>query len=345
MKGLVYQDCNTEGISRKKNKNSFSYWYKGKQVSDLETLQRIKGLVIPPAWQDVWISPVPTGHIQATGLDSKNRKQYRYHARWSTLRNKQKFGSLLYLGENLPIMRKRISKILRKPGVSQEKILALVLRIMERTHIRIGNEVYEKLYGSFGVTTLRNRHVFIDGDDIRFIFKGKKGVMHHICLNDKKLAGMLQKCKEIPGKELFQYEDENGQICPVDSGMVNGYIQQYLCDDCTAKDFRTWSASVLMLEALAPAMQNAKKDIPAKKILHEAIKKVALDLGNTTTVCRKYYIHPLIIEWFESGKLASIYGRTHPRTHSFYTFYEQLFLIILKKEKRSVESSSKTFPC
>lgn len=299
---LVYVSCLDEGIQRLRKGSGFSYVFKGKTVRDKSVIQRIRSLVIPPAWEDVWICPVENGHLQATGKDVRNRKQYRYHPSWNELRSQTKFYRLLELGRVLPAIRKRIKKDLSLEGLPRNKVLAAVISLMEKTGIRIGNEFYEKLYGSFGLTTLKDKHVSIGRGQLKFTFRGKKGVEHQVTLQSRKLAKIVQHCKEIPGKELFQYLDEEGKRQCIDSGMVNEYIRDVAEAEFTAKDLRTWCGSVVALAALRDA-GSFETNKEAKQNIIEALDKVSKQLGNTRTVCKKYYVHPALLELYESGKM------------------------------------------
>lgn len=299
---LVYVSDIDPGISRKKEEAGFCYYYNNKKISDEEELLRIKSLVLPPAWENVWICKLHNGHLQATGMDVKKRKQYRYHSSWAILRNHTKFFRMLEFGKVLPAIRLQLEKDLSKQGLSQEKVLATVVMLMERTNIRVGNNIYEKLYGSFGLTTLKDQHVKINGTQIKFSFKGKKGISHDINLKNKKLASIVQRCRDIPGKELFQYYDENGDRHPIDSGMVNDYIKTISGTDFTAKDFRTWAGTVNAFLAFKE-IGFAETITAVKKNIVEALDRVAKQLGNTRTVCKKYYVHPLIISMYESKSL------------------------------------------
>ncbi|HVS98640.1 MAG TPA: hypothetical protein VHE54_19240, partial [Puia sp.] len=241
---LVYvKDCQP-GILRVKKGKGFSYLLNNKVVTDPQLLERIRKLVIPPAWTKVWICPNAKGHIQATGLDVRQRKQYRYHPMWNSLRNETKFHRLYEFGKVLPLLRARVEEDLRIKGLTQEKVLATVVSLMERTFIRVGNYEYEKTNGSYGLTTLKNKHVSISGDKLIFSFTGKKGIHHDVTLRDKRLARIVAQCHDIPGKELFQYYGEDGNRHPVDSGMVNTYIREATREDFSAKDFRTWAGSL-----------------------------------------------------------------------------------------------------
>ena len=300
---LIYtSDAESAGIIRKKRGKKFSYFKDGEKIKDKDEIKRINGLVIPPAWENVWICALDNGHLQATGFDVKKRKQYRYHPLWSALRNHTKFYRMLQFGYALPQMRLQIEQDLALRNFEKRKILALIVSLMQKTNIRIGNNAYEKLYGSFGLTTLKNKHIKIKGQKITFSFKGKKGIMHHVDLKSKRLARLVQKCKEIPGKELFQFYDDEGNHHSIDSGMVNDYIKEISGEDFTAKDFRTWSGTVSALIAFKE-IGYAETHTEYKKKVKEALEIVASHLGNTSTVCRKYYVHPLVINLYENNSI------------------------------------------
>ena len=299
---LVYMNDTKPGIERIKTENGFEYKYEGEIVTDEETSLRIKRLVLPPAWENVWICPIENGHLQATGIDIKNRKQYKYHSSWNALRNHTKFYRLYQFGTVIPSLRLKMEKDLSLSGLPLQKVLATVVSLMERTNIRIGNYSYEKANGSYGITTLKDRHVKIKGTSIKFSFKGKKGVYHDIDIKSKRLAGIVKRCQDIPGKELFQYIDEDGHRKSIDSGMVNDYIKTNSEGDFTAKDLRTWSGTVQALLAfkelgLSDTQTQTKRNIVA------ALDMVATALGNTRTVCKKYYVHPLIVSLYETKTL------------------------------------------
>ncbi len=300
---LIYTtDAETAGITRKKTGKKYSYYRDGEKIRDKEEITRINKLVIPPAWENVWICALDNGHLQATGFDVKKRKQYRYHPLWSALRNHTKFYRMLQFGYALPDIRLQVEKDLALRNFEKRKILALIVSLMQRTNIRIGNNAYEKLYGSFGLTTLKEKHVQVKGQKITFHFKGKKGVMHDIDLKSKRLSRLVQKCKDIPGRELFQYIDDEGNRHTVDSGMVNDYIKEISGEDFTAKDFRTWSGTVNALIAFKE-IGYAETHTEYKKKVKEALEIVASHLGNTSTVCRKYYVHPLVINLYENNTI------------------------------------------
>lgn len=299
---LMYVHDTEPGIARVKSGNIFTYKLDGKKVANKAVLERIKSLVIPPAWENVWICARDNGHLQATGIDIKKRKQYKYHPHWNALRNHTKYYRLLEFGNALPAIRAQLQKDLSLPGLPVEKVLALVVVLMEQTNIRIGNNFYEKLYGSFGLTTLKDKHVVINGNLTKFIFKGKKGVEHDISLKNKKLSALVKRCRDIPGKELFQYYDEQGNRHPVDSGMVNNYIKKISGTNFSAKDFRTWSGTLHAFKAFQE-LGTFENETEKKKKIVEALDMVASQLGNTRTVCKKYYVHPAIISLYENNAI------------------------------------------
>lgn len=301
--GLIYMTDSMPGISREKNEQGYTYYHaSGKVVKHAKTLERIKKLVLPPAWEHVWIAPRANAHLQATGIDQAGRKQYRYHHDWAKSRNESKFYRLLDFGKKLPEFRKNLQKDLKRREYGERKVLAISVSLMEKTLIRVGNESYKQLYGSYGLSTLRDKHVKIDGHDLRLAFKGKKGVMHEIKLTDRSLARLVKRCRDIPGQELFQYYSSEGVRCSIDSGMVNKYIKEITACDFTAKDFRTWSGT---LEALRIYSDYEYSDniTKRKKVTVAMLDSVASKLGNTRTVCKKYYVFPALIEAYESGQL------------------------------------------
>lgn len=299
---LVYVNDREEGITRQKKGTGFSYSLNGKPIKEKAVLERIRKLAIPPAWTNVWICSRENGHIQATGLDARGRKQYRYHALWHTLRNQTKFHRLYEFAKLLPALRLQLEEDFSKKELCEEKVIATVISLMERTYIRIGNNDYEKLYGSYGLTTLKDKHVKVNGNSIKFSFKGKKGIDHDITLNNRHLAKAVKACRDIPGKELFQYYDEEGNKHPIDSGMVNNYIKNAMGGDYTAKDFRTWAGTLKILSAFK-VIGEAATEADCKKNIIAALDEVSKQLGNTRTVCKKYYVHPGIIELYEKNTL------------------------------------------
>lgn len=301
--GLRYiSDC-SKGFFRQRAGKGFFYTDEdGKKITSPDAIDRFRKLVIPPAWEKVWICPTETGHLQVTGIDAKGRKQYRYHPEWNALRNQSKFYRMREFAKALPAIRSRIEKDLKKPGLKREKVMALIVSLLEQTHIRIGNDSYNKLYGSFGLTTLKDRHLKKENSQMVFEFIGKKGVRHKVALKSPKLRRLVQRCKEIPGKELFQYLDEEGNRHSIDSGQVNQYIQEISGDAFSAKDFRCWSGSVLALEKFAER-DTIETEAAMKKKVVSVIDEVASELGNTRSVCKKYYVHPTVIAAFESGRI------------------------------------------
>ncbi|UAY51085.1 DNA topoisomerase IB [Ferruginibacter albus] len=330
---LVYVDDKQKGITRVKSGTSFKYLLDDKEVKDKEVLKRIASLVIPPAWENVWICTLAKGHLQATGLDAMKRKQYKYHPLWSVLRNYTKFFRLHHFGKTLPDIRKQLDKDLALPGLPVEKVLAAIVSLMERTGIRIGNNFYEKLYGSFGLTTLKDKHVSISGNTVKFSFRGKKGVEHDISIQNKKLSAIVKKCRDIPGKELFQYYNEDGTHHSIDSGMVNEYIRRLSGADFTAKDFRTWAGTVQTFMAFKE-LGNFETAGEAKKKIVEALDIVAKHLGNTRTVCKKYYVHPVLLDLYENNKLdkyiTRLNGATNASNNNELTVEEKVVMEILE---------------
>jgi DNA topoisomerase I len=301
--GLRYVSDIQPGIRRKRAGKGFIYMgTDGKPIRDEKELTRIRSLAIPPAYTDVWICPSPNGHIQATGRDARGRKQYRYHPKWREVRDETKFGRMLAFSEVLPGIRKRIERDLQLPGLPREKVLATVVRLLECTCIRVGNEEYAKSNRSFGLTTLQDRHVEISGSNVRFEFKGKSGKMHQVDLNDRRLARIVQRCQALPGEDLFQYEDDDGVRQSIGSGDVNDYIREISGQEFTAKDFRTWAGTILAVAALKEvgAWSSQRQ---AKSNVLRAIDLVAEQLNNTRAVCRKYYVHPAVFETYLAGTM------------------------------------------
>lgn len=301
--GLAYVCDGEPGIRRRRAGRGFSYrWPDGSRVTEEETLERIRRLAIPPAYRDVWICTDPDGHLQATGRDGRGRKQYRYHPRWTELREGTKFGRMLEFCEALPAIRRRVDADLSRRGLPRDKVLAAVVRLLETTLIRIGNESYARENRSYGLTTLRDDHAAVDGSEIRFAFKGKSGKEWTVSLKDRRLARVVRACREVPGDELFQYVDEDGERRAVTSGDVNDYLRAVTGRDFTAKDFRTWAGTVLAAVALA-AGGPADSRAGARRNVTRAIAQVAARLGNTATVCRKSYVHPDILDAYLEGAL------------------------------------------
>jgi DNA topoisomerase-1 len=305
---LVYMLDSKPGITRKKRRSKFCYFLDGKEIFNEVILSRINKLAIPPAWKNVWICPEDNGHLQATGFDSKQRKQYRYHPLWNSFRNHTKFYRLYEFGKAIPRIRKQVQKDLGKPGLPPEKVLATIIYLMECTSIRIGNTAYEKRYGSYGLSTLKDKHVNINQDKIVFSFIGKKGIHHSIGLKNKKLASIVKQCRDIPGKELFQY-DQQGNPKAIDSGMVNDYLKSISGQDFTTKDFRTWIGTKQAICAFKQTAIAKTKNQIQKNII-ETLDKVSAHLGNTRAVCKKYYVHPLILELYQCNQLGKFFNET-----------------------------------
>jgi DNA topoisomerase-1 len=328
---LTYVSDSQAGITRTKKGKGFSYRLNGKSVTDAETLKRIRSLVIPPAWKNVWICANPDGHLQATGYDVRGRKQYRYHSKWSASRNETKFDRLNDFGQALEKIRARVKKDLSLPGLPLNKVLATVITLMDMTGIRIGSSEYEKLYGSYGLTTMKDKHVNINGSQVRFTFKGKKGVHHEITLHDKKLAKIVKQCRDIPGSELFQYRDEQGVRHTVDSGMVNAYIHEIGGADFTSKDFRTWNGTVHAFTTLREMAGETGCAVTGKQLL-AMFDAVAKKLGNTRAVCKKYYVHPGIVQLHESNQLTKLNtGKGVIRGLKHLDATEQQLICVLQK--------------
>ncbi len=284
----------------------------GAAIRDAEALARVQALAIPPAWTDVWICPRADGHLQATGRDEKGRKQYRYHARWRSTRDETKYARMIAFGHALAPPRKRLDRDLALPGLPRAKVLAAVIRLLETTLIRVGNEEYARANKSFGLTTMRDAHAKVKGTTVRFTFLGKSGVKHAIDLNDRRLAAIVRRCQELPGQELFQYLDDDGTRHAIDSAEVNGYLREATGRDFTAKDFRTWAGTVLASLALQE-FEAFDSRTQAKKNLVRAIEAVAKKLGNTPTVCRKCYVHPAIIDAYLEGSMIDTLRRRAQR--------------------------------
>jgi len=301
--GLRYVSDSKPGIRREKKGDTVRYLdAKGEPVEDEATLKRIKSLVIPPAWTDVWICPQANGHLQATGRDARGRKQYRYHPKWRNVRDEVKYERMINFGKSLPTIRAEVDKALKQPGLPREKMLATIVYLLEATMMRVGNEEYARTNKSFGLTTLRNRHVKVDGSDVEFKFRGKSGVYHKIHVHDRRLARIIRSTRDLPGQELFQYIDEEGETHSIDSSDVNEYLRTITGEDYTAKDFRTWSGTVLAALALQE-FEKFDSETQAKKNIVRAIESVAEKLGNTPSICRKCYVHPAVLDAYLEGSV------------------------------------------
>jgi DNA topoisomerase-1 len=298
---LRYVVPGSPGIRRRGAGRGFAYTdAEGRIVRDPETLRRIRALVIPPAWTDVWIAASPHAHLQAVGRDARGRRQYRYHARWRQVRDETKYSRMIAFAEALPRVRARVEHDLALPGLPRAKVLATVVSLLERTLVRVGNDEYARANGSFGLTTLRNRHVDVTGGTIRFEFRGKGGKLHTVDLHDPRLARVVRRCRDLPGQELFQYVDEQHERQVVSSEDVNVYLRAVAGEEFTAKDFRTWAGTVLAAHALA-SVGGARSVREARSKIVRAVTHVAERLGNTPAICRKSYIHPHVLEAYAQG--------------------------------------------
>lgn len=299
--GLRYVSDDRPGYTRKRDGEGFVYFdTDGKPIRDEQRILRINRLAIPPAYTEVWICPAANGHIQATGRDARRRKQYRYHERWREVRDENKYERMVLFGETLPKIRRRVKKDMARPGLPREKVVATVVHLLEQTFIRVGNEEYARENKSFGLTTMRDRHVDVVGAKVRFRFRGKSGVDHEVDVNDRRVANVVKKLTDLPGQELFQYVDGEGDAHAVTSEEVNDYLREITGQEFTAKDFRTWAGTVLAAMALTElgAFENKTQ---ARKNVRDALHAVAKILGNTPAVCRKCYVHPVVLESYLSG--------------------------------------------
>jgi DNA topoisomerase-1 len=306
---LNYVQDDGPGITRKKSGRGWAYYAPdGDLIRDKDVRARIEALVIPPAWTDVWISPDPDGHLQATGRDARGRKQYRYHERWHAVRGEDKFERMMAFGDALPKIREQVQKDLRRRGLPREKVLAAVVALLGSTFIRIGNSEYARHNDSYGLTTMRDEHVHIKGSKMQFEFRGKSGIEHTIDLRDKRLARVVKACQDVPGQALFQYTDEDGNPHAVTSSDVNAYLQEISGQPFTAKDFRTWGGTTLAVAALG-MLEPFETERQLKKTLVQMYREVASTLGNTVAVCRKYYVHPVVVEAYEQGQLSALLAK------------------------------------
>ena len=300
--GLTYLSDEKPGIRRKRTGKGFSYRTSRGAKPDDATLKRIRSLAIPPAWTDVWICPRADGHIQATGRDTRGRKQYRYHPLFREVRESTKYHRMLAFAESLPAVRAKVHEHLSQRGLTRERVLATVVYLLEATLIRVGSDEYAKTNKSYGLTTLKNRHVDVIGDTLKFNFKGKSGKVWKLNMRDRRIAKVIRACQDLPGQELFQCVDDNGEIRDVTSSDVNDYLREITGEDITAKDFRTWHGTVLAALALSE-FQKFDSEAGAKRNIRDAIQKVAARLGNTPTICRKCYVHPEILNTYVEGSL------------------------------------------
>ena len=340
---LRYVNDDDPGITRRRAGRGFSYRDPdGARITDAAETRRIAALAIPPAWTDVWISPNPNGHILATGRDAKGRKQYRYHPRWRAIRDGSKYERTLEFAKVLPRIRARVREDLARPGLPREKVLATVVQLLETTLIRVGNDEYAKANRSYGLTTLRDKHVDITGTRVRFSFRGKSGKDHEVGLRDRRLARIIKRCEELPGERLFQYLDESGTRQPIESSDVNDYIREAAGDDFTAKDFRTWMGTVLAAEALQ-AVREFDSEAAGRKHVVAAIEQVAKTLGNTAAVCRKCYVHPAVLDAYLDGTMVQVaVQRTEEELESLDDLRpeEVAVLALLRKRLREAERAA-----
>jgi len=345
--GLRYVTDGKPGIRREKDGDGFRYLdAKGEPVEDEATLKRIKALVIPPAWQEVWICAQANGHLQATGRDARGRKQYRYHAKWRNVRDEVKYERMINFGKALPQIRAEVDRALKLPGLPREKVLATIVYLLEATMMRVGNEEYARTNKSFGITTLRNRHVKVDGSDVEFRFRGKSGVYHKIHVHDRRLARIIRSSRDLPGQELFQYVDEDGDTHSIDSSDVNDYLRTIGGEDYTAKDFRTWSGTVLAAMALQE-FEKFDSETQAKKNIVRAIESVAEKLGNTPSVCRKCYVHPAVLDaYLEGSALEALRERTEQQlSEDLHTLQpEEAAVLAMLQQRLAREQENPTPP-
>jgi DNA topoisomerase-1 len=307
--GLRYEGDAAPGWTRKKRGSSFAYFdARGHRIQRPRDISRVRALAIPPAWTRVWISPSPDAHIQATGRDARGRKQYKYHSRFRELREAAKYAHILEFAEQLPALRRHAKKDLARAGLPREKVLAAVIDVMQRTCVRVGNDRYAEVNGSYGLTTLRDRHLRVAGAHLTFRFKGKGGKLHEQHLDDPKLARILQHCRDVPGQRLFQYLEPDGHHAAVTSGDVNDYLRAATGEAFSAKDFRTWAGTLLALHALA-ATERCSSPSDARKRVKQALEGVASELGNTVAICRKSYVHPAVIRQYSGGQLCEAVAR------------------------------------
>jgi DNA topoisomerase IB len=336
--GLVYVSDTEPGFRRRRSGKGFIYLdNSGKPIRDTNVLARIRALAIPPAYRDVWICTRANGHLQATGRDARGRKQYRYHPRWREVRDAEKFDRIIAFGSALPKLRQRLRRDLAKPGLPRDKVLAVVVAIMADTMVRIGNDEYARGNHSFGLTTLRNRHVeFLRGGRARLRFRGKGGQEHDVALDDARLAKLVRSCQQLPGQQLFQYEDDDTNVQPIDSGMVNDYLRDAMGAEFTAKDFRTWGGTLAAMRLLAREASPGDGEKPPSKrsiatVRNAVIAEVAKQLRNTPAVCRKSYIDPVVLDAWETGRLHAFIRDVRGQRQ-----WEQALLRFLRRERRAL---------
>ena len=340
--GLVYTTDQKPGIRRVRSGRAFRYLdARGKPVKSVD-LKRIRSLVIPPAWRDVWICPDPRGHLQATGRDVRGRKQYRYHPKWREVRDETKYGRLIQFGRTLPVIRRRTDADLRRSGLPRPKVLAAVVKLLEKTFIRVGNDEYARDNRSFGLTTMRDGHVKVAGSKVRFIFRGKSGVEHELELDDRRLARIVKQCRDLPGQELFQYRDPRGAVVDVGSADVNAYLKDITGESFTSKDFRTWAGTVLAAKLLRD-YEVVDSQARAKKNIVGAIEQVAKRLGNTRAVCRKCYVHPAVIDAYLDGSMMrTVAQRARPTARAVGRMTESEAVVLGLLQRRLAKATGRT---
>lgn len=335
---LVYVNEKKLPICRLRTGEEFIYEIKGRTVKQKNQLKRIAGLVLPPAWEEVRITNLPNGHLQAVGIDSKNRKQYCYHPKWAQIRNQTKFYKITAFGESLPLIRSQVDADLKQREWTKSKVIALVIKLMEETHIRIGNEKYARENKSYGLSTLRKRHINIDNNVLRLEFVGKKGKTHTVTVKNKKLIRLVASCEEIAGWEVFKYFEKNGEKKVLDSTSVNSYLHDISGEYFSAKDFRTWSGSLVFFETLKE-LEVTKDEKQIQKNILLAYDEVANALGNTRTVCRKYYVHPMLVSRYEDQSIAPFFKKSdeYENTNPHLSGSEIAMLELIKRFKPDLE--------
>ena len=334
--GLVYVTDSLPGYTRQRTGKNFIYFNEqGQKVNDPDLLDRFKKLVIPPAWERVWICKRKNGHLQVTGFDQKGRKQYLYHEKWLEIRNKTKYDEMYEFGRSLPKIREKIEEHLKLKGLSREKVLATVVNLLDEAMVRVGNSSYAKENNSYGLTTLRSRHAKINGTKVELDFKGKSGVQHYIKITDKRLAKIIKECNELPGYEIFKYIDDDGKIQDVESGHVNEYLKEISGKEFTAKYFRTWGGTIEALKAYIEQQQDGEIDRRKKK-LTQVVKCVSKKLNNTISICRDYYIHSKVLELIQEEKPVGIKKLNNP-SNTGLSELEKFFLKLIKPEAEEVK--------
>ncbi|WP_256007580.1 DNA topoisomerase IB [Pedobacter deserti] len=337
--GLCYVSDKNPGITRQGHPGKFFFTdAEGKRIKDQEQLDRIKTLVIPPAWTQVWIAPAENAYLQVTGIDAAGRKQYKYHPLWTSRRSDSKYFRLLEFGKALPGARKSIARDLRRKEFDERKVLAICVQLMIKTLIRVGNQTYQQLYGSYGLSTLKDKHVKINGNSMKISFVGKKGVKQELALNDRTLTKLVKKCRDIPGQDLFQYYTEGKEHRAIDSGKINNYIREITENDFTAKDFRTWGGTLEAFRQLARCYVT-HTEVPRKKVVVEVLDCVASKLGNTRAVCKSSYVYPLLLEAFEHGELDTYLKKINYKPTSSISAMEHDEKILMQFLKRAQKTA------